>query len=105
MRVLKPLDETLHEIPPFFFLENKSIKTTKICYTGKEKSSPSMYGKGKLDLREIGLPLPRQKSSRPTCFVCHSYEIPTEISQDNKRNYIGIEKNGSITNMQSKRRI
>jgi len=42
MRVLKPLDETLHEIPPFFFLENKSIKTTKICYTGKEKSSPSM---------------------------------------------------------------
>jgi hypothetical protein len=32
------------------------------------------------------LTIPRQKSSRPTCFVYHPYEIPAEISQDNKRN-------------------
>jgi hypothetical protein len=41
---------------------------------------------------ESGLPIPRQKSSRPMCFVCHPDEIPSEISQDKKRNYIGIEK-------------
>jgi hypothetical protein len=47
---------------------------------------------------ERGLPVPRQKISHPTCFVCHPYEIPTEFSQDNKKNYIGIKKkkNGSI---------
>jgi hypothetical protein len=36
----KLLEETLHQIP--FFVENKSRKTIKTCYTGKEKSSPSM---------------------------------------------------------------
>jgi hypothetical protein len=47
---------------------------------------------GNLDLRERGLPIPRQKSSRPTWFVCHPYEILAKISQDNKRNNIGIDK-------------
>jgi hypothetical protein len=30
------LEETLHQILFFFFVENKSRKTTKTCYTGKE---------------------------------------------------------------------
>jgi hypothetical protein len=41
----KLLEETLQQIPFFFFsffVENKSRKTKKTCYTGKEKSSPSM---------------------------------------------------------------
>jgi hypothetical protein len=41
---------------------------------------------------ERGLPMPRQKSNRQLCFVCHPYEIPAEISKNNKRNYLGIEK-------------
>jgi hypothetical protein len=46
--------------PPLLLVENKSRKTTKTCYTGKEKkSSPSMQGKGKLDPRERGLMIPR----------------------------------------------
>jgi hypothetical protein len=49
-------------------------------------------GKGKPDLKKRCLTIPRQKSSCPTYFVCHPYEILTKISQDNKRNYIGIEK-------------
>jgi hypothetical protein len=49
---------------------------------------------------ERGLPIPRQKSSHPTCFLCHPYKIPAEFSLDNKRNYRD-RKNGSITNMQS----
>jgi hypothetical protein len=41
----KFLEETLQQIPLFFFffvVQNKSRKTTKTCYIGKEKSSPSM---------------------------------------------------------------
>jgi len=44
--------------PPPFFVENKSRKTKKTCYTGKEKSSPIMKGKGKPNLRERGLTIP-----------------------------------------------
>jgi hypothetical protein len=52
----------LHLSPPTFFffkkIKNKKIKTektTKTCFTGKEKSSPSIQGKGKPHLRERGL--------------------------------------------------
>jgi hypothetical protein len=34
----------------------------------------------------------KTKSNCLTCFVGHPYEIPVDISQDNKRNYIGIKK-------------
>jgi hypothetical protein len=38
MRELKPLEETLHQIPPPpLFVENKNRKTTKTSYTKKER--------------------------------------------------------------------
>jgi hypothetical protein len=56
---------------------------------GKEpESKPSMCGKIKPVLRDRGPELPRQKSSRPTCFFCHPHQIPVEIyPQENKRKY------------------
>jgi hypothetical protein len=62
---------------------------------GKElESKPSMCGKIKPILRERGSELPRQKSSHPTCFFCHPYQITVEIfPRDNKRKY------GDKTNM------
>jgi hypothetical protein len=55
----------------------------------KKKSSPSMYGKIKPVLREKGLEIPRQKSSRLICFFCHYQIILADVSQDNKRKYRG----------------
>jgi hypothetical protein len=46
----------------------------------KKKSSPSMYGKIKPVLREKGLEIPRQKSSRLICFFCHHQIILADVS-------------------------
>jgi hypothetical protein len=61
--------------PPIFFfsVKNKNRqKNNKNLLWGKETiSSPSMWGKIKHLLRERGLKIQRQESSRPTCFFYH----------------------------------
>jgi hypothetical protein len=61
--------------PPFLFffmLKKNRQKNNKNMLWEKEKiSSPSLWGKIKLVLMERGLEIPRQKSSRPMCFICH----------------------------------
>jgi len=44
-----------------------------------------MCGKIKPVFKKKGSELPRQKSSRPTCFFCHPQIVPAEVSQDNTR--------------------
>jgi len=65
----------------FIFMLKKNRKTTKTClWKTKKKSSPSMYGKIKPVLREKGLEIPRQKSSRLICFFCHHQIILADVS-------------------------
>jgi hypothetical protein len=53
-------------------LKTNKQKNNKDMLMEKEMtSSLSIYSKLKLVLRERGLEIPRQKSSRPTCFNCH----------------------------------
>jgi len=84
----------------FFYVENNTQKNNEDMLWGKETiSSLSMWGKIKHVLRERGLEIPRQKSNRPTCFICHPKKISAEVSQDNKRKY-GDRINGSSNRMQ-----
>jgi len=36
-----------------------------------------------------GSELPRQKSSRPACFLCEPQIVPAEVSEDNTREQWG----------------
>jgi len=54
-------------------------------------------------MREVSK-LPRQKSSRPTCFFYHPQIVPAEVSQDNKIKY-GDRINGSSNRMQGMNKI
>jgi hypothetical protein len=63
-----------------------------------------MSVKSKPDLRERCLELPRQKSSRPTCFFCHPLIVPAEVSQDEKRKY-GDRINGFSNKMQGMKKV
>jgi hypothetical protein len=93
--------------PIFFFnVEKKNRqKNNKDMLWGKETIySPSMWGKIKPVLKERGLEIPRQKSSRSTYFICHPQKIFAEVSQDNKRKY-GDRINGSLDRMQGMNKI
>jgi hypothetical protein len=61
----------------FFFFYKKQI-----LQRSRNKTKPSMCGKIKPVLREKGSKLPIQKSSRPTCFLCHPQIVPAELSQE-----------------------
>jgi len=74
----------------FLMLSTKRQKNNKnMLDENKCKNSPSMYGKIKLDLRERGLDIPRQKSNSLMCFFCHPQIVHAEVSQDNKRKHNG----------------
>jgi hypothetical protein len=53
------------------------------------QTPPSICGKIKPVLRERGLEISRQKSSRTTCFFGHSQIVPVEVCQGNKKKYGG----------------
>jgi hypothetical protein len=56
-------------------------------------SSHIMQDKIKPVLRERGLEILRQKSSRSACFNCHPKKKKSaDLSQDNKRKYGGYNK-------------
>jgi hypothetical protein len=63
-----------------------------------------MRGKIKPILRERGLEIPRQKSNRPTCFICHPKKKSAEVSQNKKRKY-GDRINGSSNRIQGMNKI
>jgi hypothetical protein len=78
---------------PFFKIKKKKKKKNK-KKKGRENERQSVQAcrvRANLTSRKE-VYLYQDKNSHPTCFFCRPYEIPAEISQDNKRNYIEIEK-------------
>jgi hypothetical protein len=63
-----------------------------------------MKGKNKPDLRERGLELPRQKSSRPMCFFCHPKKCLQKFLKITREN-MGDKINGSSNRMQGMNKI
>jgi hypothetical protein len=68
-------------------------------------SSPRMYGKTKPVLRERGLEIPRQKSSRPTCFNCHPQKKYLQMFLKTIRENMGDRINASSNRMQGMNEI
>jgi len=83
----------LHLLPQFFLFFIFLCKNNKTCFDRKEtEPKPCMCGKIKPVLKERGLELPRQKSSRPMCFLCHLQIVLVEVFQDNTRKIMGIKQ-------------
>jgi hypothetical protein len=62
-----------------------------MLYVKEPESKPSKCGKIKPVLRERGLEIPRQKSSR-SFFFCHPNQIPGEILLKKTRENMGIKQ-------------